>query len=308
MRDALNLLRSLASLALLGALACGPQLTPLDDGTNVTTQGETDDAPPPGRTSGPVPPSTTTSTSTTTANPTSADGTGDESAGTSGPHPDHPRVTKCDLFDQDCPRGDKCMPWSNDGSNEWNAMRCSPVADDPAAPGEACLALDSPYSGFDDCDDTSMCWYVDAGTLEGTCVPFCEGSIELPTCANPDRNCLFPDNEITTVCLPTCDPLFFDCAAGQVCAPNDGTFLCMADASGPTGAEGDTCEAVNGCDPGQACIEGVDVPDCRGDTCCAPFCDLSEPMPMCPLGQVCTPYFERGTMPGVDYTGICRLP
>ena len=39
---------------------------------------------------------------------------------------------ECDLFEQDCPPGEKCMPWANDGGGAWNATRCSPVADNPA--------------------------------------------------------------------------------------------------------------------------------------------------------------------------------
>ena len=29
---------------------------------------------------------------------------------------------ECDLFAQDCPAGEKCMPWANDGTEVWNAI------------------------------------------------------------------------------------------------------------------------------------------------------------------------------------------
>src|SRR5690606_38571371 len=36
---------------------------------------------------------------------------------------------ECDVFAQDCPKGEKCMPWANDGGGSWNATTCSPVED-----------------------------------------------------------------------------------------------------------------------------------------------------------------------------------
>src|SRR5262245_46725118 len=45
---------------------------------------------------------------------------------------------ECDAWAMDCPRGEKCMPWANDGGSEWNATRCSPLDPDPAHPGDQC--------------------------------------------------------------------------------------------------------------------------------------------------------------------------
>ena len=39
-------------------------------------------------------------------------------------------VFECDLWGQDCPDGEKCMPWASNGGT-WNATRCSPVVDSP---------------------------------------------------------------------------------------------------------------------------------------------------------------------------------
>ena len=44
---------------------------------------------------------------------------------------------QCNPFTQDCPEGEKCMPWANDGGGSWNATRCSPISDNPGEPGEA---------------------------------------------------------------------------------------------------------------------------------------------------------------------------
>ena len=44
----------------------------------------------------------------------------------------------CDIWAQDCPEGEKCSAWANDGGGAWNATRCVPVDDDPDQVGEAC--------------------------------------------------------------------------------------------------------------------------------------------------------------------------
>lgn len=84
------------------------------------------------------------------------DGAGEDGAGTGGLFLSEPdgggTGFECDVFAQDCPPGEKCVPWANDGGGVWNATRCSPVDDDPAAPGEPCTVEGGPTSGIDDCD------------------------------------------------------------------------------------------------------------------------------------------------------------
>src|SRR6187431_2409029 len=55
---------------------------------------------------------------------------------------------ECDGWAQDCQAGEKCMPWANDGGMTWNAMRCSPLAPDPALAGEACTVEGAAFSGI----------------------------------------------------------------------------------------------------------------------------------------------------------------
>ena len=44
----------------------------------------------------------------------------------------------CDLWAQDCPVGEKCMPWANAGGPAWNDARCTPLDSQPGQPGDAC--------------------------------------------------------------------------------------------------------------------------------------------------------------------------
>jgi hypothetical protein len=102
----------------------------------------------------------------------------------------------------------------------------------------------------------------------------------------------------------SCDPLLQDCNAGEVCVYLDDGFQCLDDQSGPLGASGDACEAVNDCNAGLMCAIGAAV-ECPGglQTCCTHFCDVAGPM--CPSGE-CMPFFEDGAAPpGYENVGAC---
>lgn len=112
-------------------------------------------------------------------------------------------VLECDLVAQDCPVGERCVPWANDGGMAWNATRCSDVAPMPGAPGEPCQAEGNPYSGLDDCALGAVCWDADPGTGQGVCVAICDQTL------TPDRACaagtscmsIFAEVDPAGVCL-----------------------------------------------------------------------------------------------------------
>jgi len=230
---------------------------------------------------------------------------------------------ECDPFTQDCPPGQKCLPWGNDGGS-WNATRCSPVADDPAAVGEPCHVEGSYYSGIDDCELGAMCWDVDPETNEGVCFAQCVGSlddVEVLICEDPDHQCVLWSTTWEAglaLCHPVCDPLLQDCPADQACYPQEHSggwdWFCGNDASGDAGAYGDLCEYVNVCAPGLVCQEGT-VPGCEGVWgCCTEVCDLSDPLGDAQCsgaaeGQQCLPWYEDDdTPPGYEDVGVCTLP
>ena len=223
-------------------------------------------------------------------------------------------AVECDVWDQDCPEGEKCMPWANDGGNSWNATRCSPVNDNPDQVGDECTVDGSGVSGIDSCDVGSMCYYVDPETNIGTCVAFCEGSPDTPMC-EPGHLCSIANNGVLILCRRECDPLLQDCMGSAACLPASGSegFVCIVDASGEGGAPGDPCEYLNACDPGLFCANADVVPDCAGsEGCCSEFCDLTDADPNagCSLmGQECTAWFEEGTAPpNLTHVGACAIP
>ncbi|MBK8264466.1 MAG: ribulose phosphate epimerase [Nannocystis sp.] len=221
---------------------------------------------------------------------------------------------ECDIWAQDCPEGEKCMPWANDGGSAWNATKCSPLDMNAKPLGDECMG--GGVSGVDNCDKGSMCYYVDGETGLGVCIPFCIGTPDSPSCADPNNQCSISNNGVLILCRQKCDPLLQDCEGAAACLPAAGSdfFVCIVDASGENGKAGDPCEFLNACDPGHFCATASFVPDCVATGCCTEFCDLSDPdkdsqCSMQDKGVTCTNYYEPGTEPpGLENVGACLLP
>ncbi|MGH1341936.1 MAG: ribulose phosphate epimerase [Nannocystales bacterium] len=221
-------------------------------------------------------------------------------------------AVECDVWTDDCPKGEKCMPWANDGGNSWNATRCSPIDANPGQVGDTCTVEGSGVSGVDSCDARSMCYYVDSEVGEGICVGFCEGTQAAPTC-DTGSICTIVNGGVLTLCRPECDPLLQDCEGSAACLPASGAegFTCIVDASGEdAGGFGDPCEFVNACDPGLFCAAADGVPDCAGATgCCSEFCELEGAEECTSPSQECVSWFEEGAVPpGLESVGACLIP
>jgi hypothetical protein len=224
---------------------------------------------------------------------------------------------ECDVWSQDCPADEKCMPWANDGGSAWNAHKCSPLDPDPRQPGEECTVEGSGVSGVDNCEAGSMCWDVDPDTLEGHCVALCSGTPEAPTCSDSDTTCSILNDGVLPLCVASCDPVLQNCVGDEICVPTpDGnSFVCLPDASGNGGQYGDPCQQVNACDPGLFCAVGDLVPGCQAlSQCCTEFCELTadDPNAACSrafLGVQCEPWFEEGQAPPeYAHVGSCTVP
>jgi len=308
---------ALASLLLAGCTGLNPQYADAtsgegESGPSATMHGTTgpDPSPPTNPSQTTVPSTNATlepthgaSESTAEVGPGTSDtGTSSEESGgsTTGVAPG-----ECSTYTQDCPAGDKCMPFADDGGGVWNAVRCFPLANNVGAVGDACLVQETATSGLDDCSETSMCWDVDTETGEGVCVPFCGGTPGSPEC-EPGRTCVQRNDGVIALCLPLCDPLIQACADGLGCYPDGDEFACVPDASEDVGEVGDPCEFINTCNPGSYCAPSGALVECDSPMCCASFCDLDEDT--CGGASVCTPYFEEGTAPvGYENVGLCGV-
>lgn len=220
----------------------------------------------------------------------------------------------CDHWAQDCPPGEKCMPWGAEGRSWWDGLRCQPIDPQPVADGDACVIEGWATSGVDNCERGSMCWDVDDANGIGTCVAMCSGNEASPTCLAPQMECIVI-NGVIAVCLPSCDPLTQDCGQGQGCYPLDDVFACAPAVGGDEGSFGDPCAFINVCEPGLFCADAEGVPNCvSSEGCCSTFCDVSDPTASaaCPGaagGQGCVAFYAEGQAPpGYDDVGVCVIP
>ena len=303
----------IASLITLLASACVAPVVddpPSDTDASGSSTSTTDPA-----TTLPLPP-----VSTTDPDPTSTSTTVDpDASATAGSTTDPGGLgegEECELQLQECAPGLKCMPYSNDGSQVWNATACFPMDPDPADLGEPCEWIGQPWSGYDTCGWGQVCWGFDGepGVCKGLCLTDDpeNDDYETWTCEDPLALPNIGCQECFCVCETPCDPLSQNCDEGQACLANYELFQCVPDASGDMGAYGDPCEFLNVCDPGLACLSADAVPGCEDSAgCCSPFCDVTQPntCPGAAEGQTCQPWFEPGEAPmGFERVGACALP
>jgi hypothetical protein len=232
------------------------------------------------------------------------DSAGDDLPGGFVLPPDGGAANECDPKAQDCPKGDKCTAWANDGGGFWNANRCVEVLGE-GVDGDACMVEGSGVSGVDDCGLGYICMNTDDMGI-GVCVRFCDGTDE--TCP-PAQTCAIYNDGVLPICLVSCDPLLQDCPPTQSCidTPNQ-SFICFNDASGDQGADGDACpeaDGENSCDPGMWC--GAGSSGCGSVNCCTPFCELGNDA--CVAPDECISFFGEGSAPpGFEAVGVCVLP
>ncbi|MCA9657684.1 MAG: hypothetical protein KC486_05030 [Myxococcales bacterium] len=214
----------------------------------------------------------------------------------------------CDTWEQNCPEGYKCGPYS-EGGGWWSDTRCVPVVDAPKQLGETCSYAGDLFAGEDDCAFGLMCWYLDYETQIGTCAALCGGTPDEPSCP-PGSACTYVSRDIGLgLCIDFCDPIAQDCPGGDLCLPLENGWGCVLDASGNEGQFGDPCEYANACDAGLICLNPEYVPDCAASGCCSPLCDINAPN-TCPAAeQACIPWYEEGLAPpGLEHIGVCGVP
>ncbi len=289
---------------------CGdPVLSVDDDGNGSTTASASSTAgatldPSEGTTDGPGSGTSTASAGATTSPTDPGTSSPAESSGSSGSD----EIFDCNVFEQNCPDGQKCTFWARQSPSSWDATRCVPIVPDPAPVDEPCTVEGNGQTGFDSCDGTSMCWNINPDTDTGRCVAFCTGTPADPQCDDPGSLCSISGDGVLTICFPTCDPLDPDaCPEGEVCGPsNNQSLICLPHASQGDGGPLAPCDFINTCDPGLACVDSGSIAACGGEAtgCCTPFCDLDAPV--CPGDTQCTTFFEEGEAPpGLEDLGIC---
>lgn len=221
----------------------------------------------------------------------------------------------CNVWTQDCPEGQKCMPYSGDGDLAWESLKCTPVVEDPKQAGDVCSPIESSVSGFDNCDKGLMCYGAWLNPKnEGVCLSMCTGSADAPECEDPNKVCVIGNDGVVNLCRVECDPLLENCLPGELCTPTgldaQSTWTCGAKSEGEFSVFS-PCSYSNACDPGMLCWDPSFASECDQTAgCCLPLCDLSEVDTMCPgMGQECLPFYPEGMAPpGYENVGLCGVP
>lgn len=299
-------MRPLRPLIISSLLACGPAAPPSEATTDITTTSSPDSATT--RTiDGPTTTAPTPSTSTSTPTDiTTSTGTTlhDFIATPDGGPIDLP---DCDPFAQDCPAGQKCAPWDEQGGNTWNGARCVDIIGD-GAPGDPCTAPEGPVSGIDDCALGSLCWDVDEQN-HGTCVAQCSGSQVAPMCP-PKHGCTITAEYYLALCFPSCIPFPDDCPENSLCIPYQSSFYCEPDDRGPKAQVNESCTNTR-CARDLVCLAASDASSACGQvgSCCQPYCEF--PGAACPNpDQQCLSWYESWGFvpPGYETLGFCGIP
>ncbi|PRP96554.1 hypothetical protein ENSA5_36300 [Enhygromyxa salina] len=217
------------------------------------------------------------------------------------PDADVPGSSQCDTFTQDCPEGEKCVPWASMGGG-WDATKCVPVLGE-LEPGEPCVSQGI-VEATDECEVGAYCLASDGPN--GSCVELCGCSPDTPTCDTEGTTCSISNEGVIAWCLPVCDPVdSSSCGGSDICvnSAEDGNFVCIFSTQ-PDEEPGQPCAFLNDCPNGTMCLQGETVPDCQGDFCCGSFCDLGAPD--CEPGTECTAFFQQGAAPEcLDDVGLC---
>jgi hypothetical protein len=298
----------LVALALFGlwlfGLACGPPKL-MGDGDGDAGSGDEAESSTSESSSSSSSSSSETSTSETSTGETGTNDTWE----TMGfvPEEDEMWGDECDPFAQDCPEGEKCVPYASTGGN-WDALKCVPVSGDQAV-GEPCT-YGGTVEATDDCDATSHCWDVQEidGEWVGTCLAFCTGTADMPECP-PKTTCSISGAGVINLCIPTCDPILQDCNEGLACYWASNSFNCIFMTEDIP--SGEPCGFINDCAGGNLCANAESLPNCAGSACCSPWCQLGDGDLPCEVlpGTTCVSFFEQDMAPpGYEHVGVCLLP
>ncbi|MCA9717097.1 MAG: ribulose phosphate epimerase [Myxococcales bacterium] len=302
------------SLALVG---CSPEAseTAGSDGSGETSSSDGES----------TSPSSAGETSTTEGNPSGSGSTSSNSGTTDDPSAgattemgcdficptDGGVAGQCDPLTQDCPEGEKCTAVSMTEGEPWEINVCKPIMGNGQL-GDECNIDGGKYTGEDNCDLGFICLLTDDDGVGGTCVEFCNASMECPL---TNVACQVYNNGSLPICLFNCDPLLQDCPDGQGCYNGtNGGWVCFKQTADPgEGGQGDVCNFINQCNAGLYCANAAVVEGCPGDSggCCTPFCDLGDPDPsaLCQDAEECVAYWEEGQAPpGEENIGVCAIP
>jgi len=282
--------RSRAAFLMLG-ISCGPSVSQTESGSRGSSGEGTTEA---------------TSSATSTAGHTSS--TSDVESSSSTGAPPESQICGTNFPEQDC---DHDWARRNSQACNWWVDDCGPDAAcqfvDPGV--TACVSLASEPRGiYESCTMDGQECRKDMFCNGSECVPRCTCSPERPHCGLPNTTCESDPVAIAPVlCSQICDlvdpacpeqrPVCFTLSVPQCALPGSGSMELPV---------GEPCsnDGPPYCAEGTYCTTGA--PNCKAETCCAPFCRLddAEPCVAYGFGFECTPISDAPAC--WENFGVCR--
>lgn len=302
-------LATILATSVLLSTGCGEDWLPMTSGVPTssdpqTSTGTTGLDP---TTGGPSTTSGTTAASTDAPTTDASSGTTEDTGAVGG---------MCDVYKQDCPKGQKCTGYGPPNTFVPIGVKCVPEAENPVPLDEPCVVGGNGL-GDDNCIEGSVCLDLDYDG-NGFCLQYCGGSKDMPDCGSDTKTCvqLFFGFDLGN-CFNKCDPLIQNCKDGEGCYMDSTTignsgFVCM-----PVSVEGlglgfgDACIGWSSCVPGYACVFEQFVAGCDKGLCCTPWCDITDMNPCAQFdpSMECIAWFNGVTPPpGLENVGICGVP
>jgi hypothetical protein len=216
-----------------------------------------------------------------------------------------PLAMPCDVANDACPEGQKCVPYSRDfGALYPDEGGCFTVVEGPDPLGETCAMIeivDGDVVALDSCERGQVCSW-----RTGTCLALCQGPPDAWTCPFMSTCTGW---EIELLCWPICDPLDSACPAGERCnLVTTAGFQCYPESDEDLPLFS-ACPHGSECAAGSFCGSSEEAVECdpAWSGCCNKLCDLDGDT--CPgVGQLCVPFGLYVPIPGYEDLGRCALP
>lgn len=208
---------------------------------------------------------------------------------------DDQEPAECNVVTQTgCTGNEKCAVTSSGGSVDYRCV-LDPALFDPLATCEPSL-----LDGADGCPAAYGCLGEEgAGVCVGLCLveADCAGGL-----------CLQDPNDNVPHCATECDPFEPSCVNPLQCRRKEDRYACQFGEEADVGVEGAPCtfEGDSGCAAGFSCVNGALLPNCDGDRCCTPLCDLAA-VDTCSAPTTCATAIDAPA-PGFEEVGACYVP
>ncbi len=224
-----------------------------------------------------------------------SNGTTAEGESTQSNSPDLPHDDDCFTWNDECPKGEKCVVLPIMPPDVFSKQKCRPVLDDPGDHGDDCTG--AMPQGEDSCDRGLICY-------GGRCEFLCQGNPDDYTC--PAQSfCVVLDDGAYGFCFDVCNPFESNCRPDEECTFMTDFFSCTVDEDPKDAGLFDSCDFHGDCDEGFVCALAASNDCAPGENCCTPLCDTAAAVDCPDAQQECVAISPPPLF--VDHAGFCTI-